>query len=123
MALQQRGEGLLQMASFIFCWLLLAQAATLEEALPSLSCLVCDPVHTLAVGSSFRQSLLSLVACLVDYHLVHPADQDTGRLFSVALIKLLELAPHVSRCVPVAFVWASCLVWLPMHPPRGWAGG
>lgn len=86
------------------------QAST-QDTLATLNQLVCHPLYTLYVGSAFKPQLLRLVSALVDHHVQQHAQPSSNSAphnahaagglasFSVALLCLLELAPHVDRCV------------------------
>ena len=68
-----------------------ALAAVLQEAL-------LLPSMTLAVASCFRPMLLPLVDALVDQELSTDLKSGAPQVqIAVALISLLELAPHVAR--------------------------
>lgn len=79
------------------------QNCALHEALPVLLRLACHPLYTLHVGSCFRPCLLPLASSLVEHLVQQQQEGGAGgspsahRDFSVALLKLLELAPHISR--------------------------
>lgn len=83
----------------------LLQANT-QETLSTLNMLVCHPSYTLPVGSCFKPCLLRLVSALVELHMQQPGVTAASsqpvpggvEAFSVALITLLELAPHIDRC-------------------------
>ncbi len=70
----------------------------MKEALAVLARVLIQPAYTLPVATCFRSSLLRLASALVEAHIQQqclPA-ADTAAL-SAALVKLLELAPHISK--------------------------
>lgn len=64
--------------------------------------LLLQPVYTLALGASLRSSLLRLLSHIVDAQLAAAAATAVAgplpeeAALCVALVKLLELAPHCS---------------------------
>eukprot|EP00967_Tisochrysis_lutea_P068780 scaffold90228_cov17-Tisochrysis_lutea.AAC.1 len=82
----------------------------LHEALPVLKALLCHPGYTMQVGSCFRPCLLPFISVLVEQHVQNQKQSKNAAVagsimpskdFAVALLKLLELAPHISRCACV----------------------
>jgi hypothetical protein len=67
-------------------------ALSLQDFLPLADALLCRPAVTLAAGAALRPSLLRLVGCLIERRL-QAGTHDAA--FSVALLRLLSLAPHL----------------------------
>ncbi|KAG1662050.1 hypothetical protein FOA52_005297, partial [Chlamydomonas sp. UWO 241] len=78
---------------------LLACKLSLSESLAALDALISRPSYTLPLGACFRPSLLRLTSALVEAHVKRELPGCDGPAFSVALVKLLELAPHVAKVV------------------------
>ena len=71
---------------------------SLRRVFAALQGLLLQPSLTLGVGGLFRLVLLSLAGSLVDARLGGAFQPDASHAaVSVALISLLELAPHLAR--------------------------
>lgn len=77
-----------------------------RRILDALQSLLIRPNLTLGIGSGFRPVLLSLVSALVDARLSSATSSEASHAaVSVALISLLDLAPHLERWASVAGSW------------------
>ncbi len=70
---------------------------TLKETLAVLAGVVIQPLYTLPAASAFRSSILRLTSALVEAHIKQHLPHTDAAAFTVALITLLELAPHISK--------------------------
>lgn len=76
----------------------------MQNLLELLHSLLCRPALTLALGATYRPHLLRLISALVTRHLdaVASNSEFNDAPLSVALLRLLPLAPHIQPCVTAA---------------------
>lgn len=69
---------------------------SLDETLAVLAALLAHPLYTLPLASAFRSQLLRLCSALVEAYISQHLPAQQAATFSVALVTLLELAPHIN---------------------------
>ena len=69
----------------------------LRAALAVLARVLADPAYTLPVATCFRRCILRLASALVEARIKLHLPQADSPALTVALVKLLELAPHINK--------------------------
>lgn len=69
---------------------------SLDETLAVLAALLAHPLYMLPLASAFRSQLLRLCSALVEAYISQHLPAQQAATFSVALVTLLELAPHIN---------------------------